>query len=309
MSAKVTAIITTCGRPELLREAVKSLFNQDYDGHVEVVVVYDRIEIDELTDVSVPENRSLITIANHRTGGLAGGRNTGILAASGDFVGFCDDDDAWLPQKLTRQLELWDKHPEAAAISSGILVRTGGKDVERRAPEIATFDDFLVSRITEIHPSAMLYRTADLRGDDSATYAIGLVDEDLPAGYGEDYDLLLRATRFAPIYSVAEPQIRVLWDRPSFFAGKWRNMAAGLTYLLQKFPEFEKYPRGLARIAGQIAFAHAAVGERQQARDYAVATLRRNPLQLRAWAALVVAMGLVKGETLVNAVQKTGRGL
>lgn len=309
MPASVSAIITTCGRPELLREAVKSLFNQDYAGHVEVIVVYDRIDVDTLEDLSIPKNRSLVTIPNSRTGGLAGGRNTGVLAAKGDYVGFCDDDDAWLPNKLSSQIKLWEKHPAASAISSGILVRTGGKDVERQAPAVATFDDFLVSRITEIHPSAMLYRTADLRSDDDAEYAIGLVDEDLPAGYGEDYDLLLRATRFAPICSVPQPLIRVLWDRPSFFAGKWRNMAAGLTYLLQKFPEFEKYPKGLARITGQIAFAHAAVGERSQARAYAFATLRRNPLQLRAWAAMVVALGLVKGEVLVAAVQKTGRGL
>lgn len=309
MSTPVSAIITTCGRPQLLRQAVKSLFAQDYEGHLEVLVIYDRIEVDPLADLTVPPNRSLITLSNTRTGGLAGGRNTGILAASGQYVGFCDDDDTWLPGKLSTQLKLWQMHPRASAISSGILVHTGGKDIARLAPPQATFENFLVSRITEIHPSAMLYRTADLRADDQAEYAIGLVDEDLPAGYGEDYDLLLRATRFAPIFSVPEPLIRVLWDRPSFFAGKWKNMAAGLTYLLQKFPEFEKYPQGLARITGQIAFAHAACGERKLAHAYALATLRRDIRQLRAWASLTVALGAVKGETLAAAVQKTGRGL
>lgn len=309
MFPSVSAVITTCGRPELLRKAVRSLLDQQYAGHVEVVVVYDKIEVDPLTDLEVPENRTLLTLPNSRTPGLAGGRNTGILAASGELIGFCDDDDTWFPGKLSAQVELWQKHPEASAISSGISVRTGGQDVIRQAPPQASFDDFLVSRITEIHPSAMLYRVADLRAGEGSRYPIGLVDEDLPAGYGEDYDLLLRATRFAPIYSVEEAQIEVLWDRPSFFAGKWKNMAAGLTYLLQKFPEFEKYPKGVARIAGQIAFAHAAVGEREQARAYAQATLRRNPLQLRAWAAYAVALGLVKGETLVDLVQKTGRGL
>lgn len=151
----------------------------------------------------------------------------------------------------------------------------------------------------------MLYRREDLL----ASGRVGPVDEDLPASYGEDYDLLLRATRFGNVFSVPESLILVLWDRPSFFAGKWQNIAAGLTYLLQKFPEFERSPKGTARIAGQIAFVHAALGNRKEAFAYARATLSRNPLQLRAWASLPVALGIVKPQTLLKAVEKTGRGL
>lgn len=300
----VSVIIATNGkRPELLRTAVTALFDQTYTGHVEVLVVFDHVDIDPLTDVLVPENRSLRAIPNARPQGLAGGRNTGIEAASGEILGFCDDDDYWLPTKLADQLELWERRPHAIAISSGIRVRSGGKDIDRFAPARATFTDFLRSRITEIHPSAMLYRRSDLVG------RVGLVDEDLPAAYGEDYDLLLRATKFGDIYSVEKPLVLILWDRPSFFAGKWENMAAGLTYLLRKFPEFETDPKGLARISGQIAFIHAALGNKKISLAYVRATLRRNPTQLRAWAALPVALGLVSPSALLAAVNKTGRGL
>ncbi|MGV3102511.1 glycosyltransferase family 2 protein [Rothia sp. 32237D007AR] len=301
---KVSVIIATNGkRPELLRTAVVALFDQTYTGPVEVLVVFDHVDIDSLNDVSVPENRSLRALANTRPQGLAGGRNTGIEAASGEILGFCDDDDYWLPTKLVDQLELWQQVPQAVAISSGIRVRSGGKDIDRLAPARATFKDFLRSRITEIHPSAMLYRRSDLLG------RVGLVDEDLPAAYGEDYDLLLRATKFGDIYSVEKPLVLVLWDRPSFFAGKWENMAAGLTYLLRKFPEFETDPRGLARISGQIAFIYAALGQKKLALAYVRATLRRDLTQLRAWAALPVALGLMSPSALLAAVNKTGRGL
>ena len=130
----------------------------------------------------------------------------------------------------------------------------------RLAPERATFADFLRSRITEIHPSAMLYSREDLLGVDGKPTRIGLVDEELPAAYGEDYDLLLRATRHGDVLSVPEPLILVLWDRPSFFSGKWQSMVDGLSYILRKFPEFEQDPKGLARIAGQIAYAQASLG-------------------------------------------------
>ena len=114
----------------------------------------------------------------------------------------------------------------------------------RLAPERATFADFLRSRITEIHPSAMLYSREDLLGVDGKPARIGLVDEELPAAYGEDYDLLLRATRHGDVLSVPEPLILVLWDRPSFFSGKWQSMVDGLSYILRKFPEFEQDPKG-----------------------------------------------------------------
>lgn len=302
----VSAVIATIGsRPELLRTAVQSIFDQDYPGPIEVVVVFDHVDIDPLDDLTVPANRSLVTVVNQRDQGLAGGRNTGITTATGSYIGFCDDDDYWFPTKVTAQLTLWEEHPKAVAISSGITVRSGGQDIERQAPATASFDEFLLSRITEIHPSAMLFKRADLLEGGR----FGPVDEDLPAAYGEDYDLLLRATRFGDIHCVQEPQILVLWDRPSFFAGKWQSMVDGLSYILRKFPEFEREPKGLARIAGQIAFAHAALGNRREARDFALATLRRDPRQLRGWAALTVASGVLKPQMLLNLVNKTGRGL
>ncbi|MFW0179598.1 glycosyltransferase family 2 protein [Rothia sp. P7208] len=301
----ISAVIATIGsRPELLRTAVRSIMEQDYPGDIEVIVVFDHVEIDTLSDIQVPQNRALKTIPNERPQGLAGGRNSGILAASGELIGFCDDDDYWYKNKISRQVQLWAEHPQAIAISSGITIRTAGEDVQRLAPQRATFTDFLQSRITEIHPSAMLYRKEDLNGG-----KIGLVDEQLPSAYGEDYDLLLRATQHADILSVQDPLILVLWDRPSFFAGKWQSMVNGLTYLLQKFPEFEQQPRGLARISGQVAFAYAALGNSQQARRWAKATLSRDITQLRAWAAYIVSTGLVKPQVLLDLVQKTGRGL
>ncbi|GGL85109.1 glycosyltransferase family 2 protein [Glutamicibacter protophormiae] len=301
--ASVSAVITTCGRPELLRKAVRSILDQSYEGAIEVVVVFDKIAVDPLTDIEVPPGRRLSTIPNARTPGLAGGRNTGILAAGGDVIGFCDDDDDWHREKLVRQMSTWEQAPQAVAIASAIDIRTDGSNIVRTPPAQVSFDNFLRSRVTAVHPSTMLYRRADLIG------RIGLVDEQLPAGYGEDYDLLIRATRFGDVHSTQEPLVSVLWDRPSFFAGRWENIAAGLSYILAKFPEFEGSAQGTARIAGQVAFAQAALGQRKLARSWARRSLRSDWKQLRAYAALVVSTGLVDAGWLVRQMQKAGRGI
>lgn len=299
----VSVVIATIGRPAMLRDAVRSIMAQDHEGAIEVLVVFDGIEIDPLEDIDVPANRHLRLMRNLRTKGLAGGRNTGILAAAGDVVGFCDDDDLWHPTKLGMQLDLWSRHPQATAISSGITVRSADGETDRCPPSQTSFRDFLHSRVTAIHPSTMLFRWEDLMG------RVGLVDEELPSSYGEDYDLLLRVARFGDVWSVPVPLVTVRWDRPSFFAGNWRNMAGGLTYILRKFPELEDSPHGTARIAGQVAFCHAALGERRTAVHWAYSALRRNPHQLRAYAALAVASGVVAPERLLAAVNRTGHGL
>jgi len=75
----VSAVIATNGkRPELLRVAVRSILDQSYRGFVEVIVVFDRVEPDRLEDIEVGENRALKIVSNTRTGGLAGGRHSGI---------------------------------------------------------------------------------------------------------------------------------------------------------------------------------------------------------------------------------------
>ncbi|MGO4105384.1 glycosyltransferase family 2 protein [Leifsonia sp. YAF41] len=301
---RVSVVIATRGRPQMLRNAVRAVLGQDYAGAIDVTVVSDRIEIDPLDDVEVPLlRRRLRTVANTRSPGLAGGRNTGILASDGELVAFCDDDDEWLPSKLARQIELWREHPDAILIATGIRIATSGRLVDRIPPERTEFADLIRSRLTELHPSSFLFRRSDVTGP------IGLVDEELPASYGEDYDFLLRASRVGLIRAVPEPLVVVHWNRTSFFDGKWEGIVDGLTYLLNKHPEFTQSAIGSARIEGQIAFAMAALGRRPEAKQWARRTIGHDRSQLRAYAAWAIATGLVPAGPLVSAVNRHGRGL
>lgn len=149
----VTGIICTIGgRPEMLRDAVRAMAAQDITADLEILVLFDHVAIDELTDVDLPENVSLRTIVNDGPRGLAGGRNSGVRHARGQFVAFCDDDDAWEPAKLRLQLAALERRPDAVAVAGGIAIVTDSGTVHRDPPAEASFDDFLRSRITEIHP-------------------------------------------------------------------------------------------------------------------------------------------------------------
>lgn len=58
-----------------------------------------------------------------RNGGPAAARNRGIGAARGEIVAFCDVDDRWMPQKLSRQLQLFDARPELTIVGAQGTIR------------------------------------------------------------------------------------------------------------------------------------------------------------------------------------------
>lgn len=58
-------------------------------------------------------------VITQRNRGLAGARNTGIAAARGLYVGFCDADDLWLPEKLERHVAHLQSAPHVGISYSG----------------------------------------------------------------------------------------------------------------------------------------------------------------------------------------------
>src|SRR3954469_20534321 len=108
---KVSVVIATRERPALLQRAIRRVMEQTYAGEIELVIVFDQSEPHPI-EVEIPAGRSLTVIRNtERSPGLAGARNTGVLATSGQWVAFCDDDDEWLPEKLTRQMAVLAANP------------------------------------------------------------------------------------------------------------------------------------------------------------------------------------------------------
>ncbi|MFC0509386.1 glycosyltransferase family 2 protein [Micromonospora costi] len=300
----VSVVVPTRDRPELLRRAVGAVVAQAHPGPVEVVVVYDRSEPDgSLVELSRPGRRVRV-IRNERTPGLAGARNSGALAAEGELIAFCDDDDEWLPGKLDAQVAALAAAPEAEFVSCGIRVSYDGRMVDRvLAKDRVTLADLLRDRLTELHPSTFLMRASALRD------GFGLVDEEIPGSYAEDYEFLLRAARSAPLINLRTPYALVRWHRRSYFAARWDTISTALQWLLDRYPEFRGQPAGEARVTGQIAFARAASGDRREAVRWASRTIRRNPREPRAYLALAVAGRVVRADAVLRTLHRRGRGI
>lgn len=298
----VAVVVATRDRPQLLERAVRAIAGQDYPGDLECLVVFDQSPPRELDGVSdLADGRRVRVLSNSRTPGLAGARNSGMLATTAPLLAFCDDDDAWLPGKVRMQAQcLTESGADFAA--AGVRIHHGDRVNVRVPPERVEFAQLVRERVGALHPSTFLFRRSLI--DD-----IGLVDEAIPGSYGEDYDWLLRAARVRPIVSVAQPLADVYWHKQSFFAERWGTVASALTYLLDKHPELMADPPGRARIQGQIAFAQAAQAQRSSAIRTGWQAIRGNPRERRAYLALAVAAGVASAPAIVRLANGRGRGI
>jgi hypothetical protein len=299
----VTAVVPTHNRPEMMRRAVQSILDQEYDGDVEVIVVFDACEPFD-PPVEVPARRKVRTVTNSHSRGLAGARNTGIDAAAYDYVAFLDDDDYWLQGKLAAQMRHFLEPDPPLLVGTAMMVDDGERTFDRLVPvEEVTRADLLRDRMAALHSSTFVFDRAALTGP------IGMVDEELPGGYGEDYDLLLRTSSLGRIVVVNRPLVSVTWAGQSYFFGKWGLYAEGLSYLLETNPDFGADRRNLSRLCGQIGFARAANGERRAAWPWIVRSLRSDARELRSWLAAGIALRVLSGPWVIRQVQKRGKGI
>jgi glycosyltransferase involved in cell wall biosynthesis len=300
----IGVVIPTRGRPRLLRRALGAVLRQDYPGPLRVVVVVDQTSPEY--GLEHPGPRRVTVMENRRKPGLAGARNTGILALDTDLVAFCDDDDVWDPAKLTRQAFAIGDRPDAEFVTCAIDVEYEDRLTPRLAGRtLVRLDDLVRSRMAMLHASGFLARRTSLV--DST--AIGLVAEDAPGSQNEDWDLLLRAAKRAPIVHVDQPLVRVRWGRTSYFAFEYATKIAGLIWMMARHPEIGVCRPGAARVYGQLACWSAAAGNRKAAWQWTKAAVRSNWREPRAAIALAAVTGVTSVENVLGVLHRWGRGI
>ena len=300
----VTVVIPTRGRPAFVRAAVVSVVEQDYAGGLDCIVVHDQEDPDHSLERLAQAGRTVRVTRNEGRPGLAAARNWGLRGVETEFVASCDDDDAWLPQKVRLQMERLQQHPAMLVVGAGIrLLMPGDRVVEwlGRSDEVQQ-GDLLRSRRKELHSSTLLMRR-------TAFDLAGRYDEDLPQSYAEDYEWLLRVIRFGTIGVVREPLANINKDGQSWFREKAEVIAAALKYLLATHPELAGSRRGHARILGQIAFALATSGARRASLDYVFRSLRRWPAAPQAHLALFQLVTGADPRLLLKSARAVGRGI
>jgi glycosyltransferase involved in cell wall biosynthesis len=112
-NAAVSAIVPLYNGARYIREALRSILDQNYSP-LEIVVVDDGSTDDGAAIVAAefPAVRCL----RREHAGLSAARNAGLEQAEGDWIGFLDSDDLWAPEKLKKQTDWMASRPEMEAV-------------------------------------------------------------------------------------------------------------------------------------------------------------------------------------------------
>jgi glycosyltransferase involved in cell wall biosynthesis len=198
----IDVIIPVWNRAHAVRRAIDSVLSQRLppDSTLAVTVVDDG-STDNLADALRDYGARVACIRRARNGGAAAARNTGIGASRGDYVAFLDSDDAWLPDKLVRQMDFMRTHQYAASCTSFRLVRQDRTEIT--APNYVTRDlglsDFAWGCF--VSPGSTLICRREIYGQ------IG--DYDVALQRLEDWDWLLRYARVHKLGFLGEPLARI----------------------------------------------------------------------------------------------------
>jgi len=115
---KVSVIIRTHKRPQVMRRTLECLRHQIYEN-LEIIVVEDgqptaqKMVEEDFADLNIKYHATLENVGRGKAG------NTGIELATGDFVCFLDDDDYYYADFVNTFLYMFDQHPEADLVISG----------------------------------------------------------------------------------------------------------------------------------------------------------------------------------------------
>lgn len=127
-AARISVVIPTFNRAGIVGAAIDSVLSQSFAAY-EVIVVDDGSSDGTGERLRAYEGR--IRSIRRDNGGLSRARNTGIEAATGEWVAFLDDDDEYRPGKLAACAEFVERRPGIDVFASNTaIVSADGSSVD-----------------------------------------------------------------------------------------------------------------------------------------------------------------------------------
>lgn len=129
---KVSVIVPVYNRAASIAAAVNSLTSQTFDD-MEIIVVDDG-STDTSGEVVESLSDQRIRLLRHgRNRGIPAARNTGLMAATGQYVAWLDSDDLARPQRIAVQARFLDTNPAIAMVGTCASAHQGLK-IRQRVP-------------------------------------------------------------------------------------------------------------------------------------------------------------------------------
>jgi len=266
MNPSVSIIIATYNFEKFLKETIESVFQQTFQDW-ELIIVDDG-STDKTSEIVKPyllDKRVRYIFQPNR--GLPAARNVGLGASSGKYIQFLDADDLIHPEKLKKQAQFLDSHPEIDGVIcqhrffktnvSNSTMSHGFSKVRNDIKRELLKGNFIVV-------NAPLVRK-------SAVERVGSFDESLTST--EDWDLWLRLSLSGSVFEPLEEELayvrlnesRMTCDTANLYVGRYKVIQRTLKLIPKTSPYWKQARDCYVRSKLALARIYAARGEMKKA--------------------------------------------
>ncbi len=280
----VSVIIPTYNRAYLVGRSIQSVLNQTYQDF-ELIVV-DDASTDGTEDVVRSFNDKRIRYLKHdKNKGGAAARNTGIIAARGEYIAFQDSDDEWVPEKLEKQMKAMKTvSPVVGVVYTGFYRLQGDKKTYIPSSKVIKKEGDILSSLIKknfVTTQAMVVKRECLE-------KAGLFDEDLPRF--QDWELCIRISKHYHFKLIDEPLV-ILYHQPVSISTNQKALIEARKLILHKhFDIIKKDRKTLANHYLKIAHLLFSAGTISDGRSYYVRAFQTYPLNLKAVCAVLISL-------------------
>jgi len=265
--------------------AIDSVLKQEYPN-LEVIVVDDGSTDDTQERLSIFEKDERVRIIRQDNQGQTVAKNKALSHARGEFVGFCDADNSWLPGKLTSQVPALLENPEVGVVYGDIkLIDDSGNRLP--GPRIRRYSGRITGQL--LMDNFVTFNTALARAE--AIQEVGGFDESLRMAI--DYDLWLRISLAWEFLYQELPlaEYRIWSGQMSKRTGERLDFAF---QMMANF--FARYPDAVTSRQVKNAWAHsfttrgnwhAREGRNSKALADYRSSLAVNPFSSRTWKSII----------------------
>ncbi|WP_167373122.1 glycosyltransferase family 2 protein [Halorubrum ezzemoulense] len=304
---KVSVIIPTYNRPDLLLDAVESVIKQTYKN-IELIVVDDNSDqnIQNIVENNMSGySKSIEVLTHNKNMGQNQARNTGIKKSSGEYIALLDDDDVWKEEKIEKQVKKFKQCSDCVGAVYTWQRYVDSNDNPRgynRSNARGDVTKYILSGGSICPTSSIMVKKTFIE-------KAGMLDPECPTW--TDKEWYIRLSQYCEFEPVCEPLvIRRVYETDNMSQKLELKINQSLPYFIDKYEElalehgYITKRKFLAELYALVGYTALTKKRYSVARKYSILCMYMYPFKLRNITLFILSFS---GEIGYTFVRKTKR--
>ena len=257
--SRISIVVPAYNAAEFIRETLEHAIAQTYEN-IEILVIDDG-SVDETSKIAESFG-DVVRVIRTENRGVAKARNTGIEAATGEFIAFLDADDIWEPEKLRYQVEAVDDDHRLIYTNTVSFGTQSLSNMNIAANELLPSGDIRARLIQRNFIS-----TSTVLLDRDIAVRIGGFNPDIPVC--DDWDAWLRALCLTHAKYIDRPLVRYRIHPFSLGSNTKKRIAGSVQVIDSALERLDMSPKEKKTLKSQSiseCYSYAAVLARAECR-------------------------------------------